>query len=221
MKPDSDDPLLSVAEIFHSIQGESTWAGLPCTFVRLAGCDVRCSYCDTRFAWEDFPARPVSEILAACAQWPCALVEVTGGEPLMQPDCPALVRALLEAGYTTLVETSGTRPINGLPDGAVRIMDLKCPGSGACDRNLWSNIDALTKRDEVKFVIADRRDYEWSRDVFHHHRLADRCGCVLFSAVFERLAPRQLVGWILEDNLDVRFQLQLHKYIWPEADRGV
>ncbi len=151
----------------------------------------------------------------------CSLVELTGGEPLVQESCPVLVECLLERGYTVLVETSGTLPIRVLPEAAIKIMDLKCPDSGECDKNDWSNIEALSERDEVKFVIASRRDYEWSRDVVQKYALPDRCNATLFSPAFDRIDPKQIVDWILEDNLDVRFQMQLHKCVWPPDQRSV
>lgn len=216
---------MRVAEVFFSIQGESTWAGRPCVFVRLAGCELRCTYCDTPYARDGGEAMSVGAIVERCLQWPCRLVEITGGEPLLQEACPALARALLEAGFTVLVETSGALPVHILPPEAIRIMDLKCPGSGMADRNDWTNVDALTGRDEVKFVIGDRGDYEWSKDAVERLGLTKRCHAVLFSAAGGAgdggLAPRDLAQWILADGLDVRFQLQLHKYVWPPDERGV
>jgi 7-carboxy-7-deazaguanine synthase len=218
---DSSDATLDVAEIFKSIQGESTWAGLPCVFVRLAGCDVGCSYCDTAYAQSGGETMMVKAILGRCAELGGPLCEITGGEPLQQAACPELAARLLDKGYTVLCETSGTRPIDTLPAGVIRIMDLKCPGSGACSRNHWANIDALTPRDEVKFVVTDRHDYEWSRDMVRTHRLTERCHEVLFSPVLGRIEPKAIVAWILADELPVRFQLQLHKYIWQPGERGV
>ena len=217
----SGNPILRVAEVFFSIQGESTWAGRPCVFVRLAGCHLHCTYCDTPYARDGGEAMSIAAIVERCAQWPCRLVEITGGEPLLQEACPALAGRLLDAGYTVLVETSGALPIQALPPAAIRIMDLKCPGSGMADHNDWANVDALTKRDEVKFVIGDRGDYEWSKDAVERLDLTRRCHAVLFSAAGGALAPRDLAGWILGDGLDVRFQLQIHKYIWPPDQRGV
>ena len=215
------DPILKISEIFRSIQGESTWAGLPCTFIRLSGCDVGCSYCDTRYAAGEGMEMPLTQILAACEAFAGKLVEVTGGEPLLQPECGPLVEALLERDYTVLIETSGTRPIATLPAGAIRIMDLKCPGSGVCERNDWSNIAALTMKDEVKFVISDRTDFDWSCEMVQKYDLIARCGAVLFSPVYGRLGARSLAEWVLASRLPVRFQLQLHKYVWPAEQRGV
>jgi len=213
------DKTLVVTEIFKSVQGESTWAGLPCAFVRLTGCDVRCTYCDTQYAYEGGDTMTIGAILDRCAALACSLVTITGGEPLQQEHCPALAACLLERGFTVLCETSGTLPITKLPTGVIKIMDLKCPSSGACDKNDWSNVEALSLRDEVKFVLADRGDYEWSRDVVRRYTLTDRCKAVLFSPVFGQIEPRQIADWILADGLDVRLHVQLHKYIWP-ADQG-
>lgn len=212
---------LRVTEIYRSVQGESTWAGLPCTFVRLARCHLRCVWCDTAYAFYGGTKMSVGAIVDACRTWPMDLVEITGGEPLVQEACPALARALIDAGCTVLVETSGTLPISTLPPEAIRIMDLKCPDSGECEKNDWSNIEALAPRDEVKFVIASRRDYEWSRDTIREHGLNSRCAAVLLSPVWGSVEPKQLVEWMLADELDARFQLQAHKVIWPPDERGV
>ncbi len=210
-----------VTEIFRSIQGESTWAGKPCTFVRLTGCNLRCGWCDTEYAFHGGAEMTVAEVLEECGGLGCGLVEITGGEPLLQKGCPVLAQALLEGGYTVLCETSGALPIAALPAGVIKIMDLKCPGSGECGKNDWSNIEALGPRDEVKFVIAGRADYEWSREVARKHALVDRCHAVLFAPVFGSVEPRDLASWILEDGLDVRLQLQLHKFIWGPEQKGV
>ena len=212
---------VQVSEIFRSIQGESTWSGLPCSFVRLTGCNLRCSYCDTRYAYEGGEQMTVDAVVEKCAAFGVPLVEVTGGEPLIQPGCVPLVKALLARGWTVLVETNGSVWAGDLPADAVKVLDFKCPGSGMANRNDWRNVDALTDRDEVKFVIGDRADYEWSRDVVARYGLPGRCRQVLFSAVFGKIEPRRIVEWIIEDGLNVRFQLQLHKYIWPPNQRGV
>lgn len=217
----STSETLRVTEIYRSVQGESTWAGLPCTFVRLARCHLRCVWCDTAYAFYGGTKMSVGAIVDACRAWPMDLVEITGGEPLVQEECPALARALLDAGCTVLVETSGTLPIDVLPAEAIRIMDLKCPDSGECDKNDWSNIEALTPRDEVKFVIASRKDYEWARDTIREYGLNARCAAVLLSPVWGSVEPKQLVEWMLADELDARFQLQAHKVIWPPDERGV
>ena len=212
---------LRIYEIYASIQGESTWAGAPCTFVRLARCHLRCVWCDTAYAFSGGETQTIGSILERCEALGCPLVEITGGEPLIQKNCPILAQGLLDRGHTVLVETSGSLPIDVLPEGAIRIMDLKCPDSGVCDANDWSNIDALRSRDEVKFVIASRGDYEWSRDTVAEYALPSRCNAVLFSPAYGLLEPKALAEWITEDRLDVRFQLQMHKYVWPPDQRGV
>ncbi len=212
---------LSVAEILESIQGESTWAGLPFVFVRLAGCSVGCGYCDTEYAHAGGTRMSIGNIVTRCRSLGRSLVEITGGEPLEQQHCAELATALLDARFTVLCETSGTYPISRLPVRVIKIMDIKCPGSGVADRNDWSNIDALSRKDEVKFVISDRPDYEWSREIVNRYKLIERCHAVLFAPVFGRLEPAALAQWILADALPVRLQLQLHKYIWPAGTRGV
>jgi len=212
---------LLVSELFYSIQGESTWAGAPCVFVRLTGCGVRCSYCDTPYAYDGGEIMTVGEVVARCRAGAPRLVEITGGEPLEQEHCPALAQALLDSGFTVLCETSGTQPIARLPEAVIKIVDFKCPGSGVEHRNDWSNVDALTARDEVKFVIGDRVDYEWSCANVHAYNLDQRCHAVLFAPVFGRIAPRTLAEWIVKDGLPVRFQIQIHKYVWPPDQRGV
>ena len=212
---------LTINEIYHSIQGESTWAGEPCVFVRLTFCDLRCTYCDTEYAFYEGKKQPLSEILATVATFNCQLVEITGGEPLLQKNVLPLMVSLADAGYTILLETSGSHDISQVDSRVHRIMDLKTPGSGECAKNLFSNIDHLTQRDEVKFVIGSREDYEWSREQVITHRLAERSRAVLFSPIFGRIDPRDIVEWILADRLPVRFQLQMHKFIWTPAKRGV
>jgi 7-carboxy-7-deazaguanine synthase len=216
-----EHPSLTVHEIYHSIQGESTWAGLPCVFVRLTFCDLHCTYCDTTHAFYEGEKKTLPEILSAVSKFNCPLVEITGGEPLLQKNVLPLMTALADAGKTVLLETSGAHDISTVDVRVHRIMDLKTPDSGECDRNLWSNISHLTPRDEVKFVIGSRDDYEWSRTKLREHNLPARCHAVLFSPVFGRIDPRQIVDWILTDALPVRFQLQLHKFIWPPETRGV
>ncbi len=207
--------------MYASIQGESTWAGLPCVFVRLARCNLRCVWCDTAYSFRGGEEQTLADILSEVAAHGAPLVEITGGEPLVQQDCATLAELLLDAGHTVLVETSGSLPIDLLPAGAIRIMDLKCPGSGMSGQNDWDNVGRLNKRDEVKFVIAGRDDYEWRRDALRQHRLHERCHAVLFAPVFGGLDPRQLAEWMVEDRLPARLQLQLHKYIWPPDARGV
>lgn len=214
---------LRMTEIYCSVQGESTWAGLPCVFVRLARCNLRCRWCDTTFSFYGGEKQTLGAILEKVRTYNVPLVEITGGEPLAQKECVPLAELLVEAGYTVLIETSGSLPINTLPDPVVRIMDLKCPDSGMCERNDWSNIGHLRPdRDEVKFVVASRADYEWSRDTVTQYNLTERCRAVLFSPVFGEVNPKDVVAWMLEDGLnDVRFQLQMHKFIWPPDERGV
>ncbi len=212
---------LTVHEIYHSIQGESTWAGLPCTFVRTTFCDLRCTYCDTAHAFYKGTKMTLPEIVERVLAFACPLVEVTGGEPLLQPNTIPLLKMLCDAGKTVLLETSGAHDISQVDARVLRIMDLKTPDSGECARNLYENIAHLTKRDEVKFVLGSREDYEWAREKLREYRLEERCGTVLFSTIFTRLEPVRIVEWLLEDKLPVRFQLQMHKYVWPPNQRGV
>jgi 7-carboxy-7-deazaguanine synthase len=212
---------LTINEIYFSVQGESTWAGLPCVFVRLTFCDLRCTYCDTEYAFYDGKKRSLGEIVDDVLTFDCPLVEITGGEPLLQRNALPLMAMLADADRTVLLETSGAHDISAVDPRVHRIMDLKTPGSGEVERNLFSNIDYLTSRDEVKFVIGSREDYEWSRTQLRDHRLAGRCRAVLFSPIFGRIDPREIVEWILADKLPVRFQLQMHKFIWTPTQRGV
>ena len=212
---------LTINEIYHSLQGESTWAGWPCVFVRLTFCNLRCNYCDTEYAFYEGIKRSLGEILDAIAAYRCPLVEITGGEPLLQKNVLPLMSMLCDSGYTVLLETSGAHDISKVDPRVHRIMDLKTPGSGEVDKNLWSNIDHLNAGDEVKFVMGSREDYEWSRDKVQRYDLPSRCRAVLFSPIFGRIDPRQIVEWILADKLNVRFQLQMHKFIWSPAQRGV
>lgn len=213
--------MLTINEIFHSIQGESTHTGRPCVFVRLTACDLRCSWCDTPYAFTEGRKVPVAEVIAQVEAFGCPVVEITGGEPLLQPDVYPLMRELLARGHTVLIETGGHRSIADVPAGVHRIVDVKCPASGESDRNHWPNLDVLTPTDEVKFVIEDRGDYEFAREVVARHGLAERTAAVLFSPVHGVLQPRQLAEWILADRLPVRLQLQAHKYIWGAETRGV
>jgi 7-carboxy-7-deazaguanine synthase len=213
--------MLTVNEIFYSIQGESTRAGRPCVFVRLTACDLRCSWCDTAYAFYEGDKRTVDEVVAEVERYGCPLVEITGGEPLLQEDVYPLMDALLARGRTILLETGGHRSIGRVPRDVVRIVDVKCPGSGESDRNDWTNLEALTPRDEVKFVISDRADYEFALDVISRHDLAGRCAAILFSPATGVLDPAALSEWMLADRTPGRLQLQLHKLIWPHAPRGV
>jgi 7-carboxy-7-deazaguanine synthase len=215
------EKMLTVNEIYHSIQGESTWLGRRCVFVRLTFCNLRCNYCDTEYAFYEGNKRTLNEILDAVAAFRCPLVEITGGEPLLQKNVLPLMSMLCDSGHTVLLETSGAHDITRVDRRVHRIMDLKTPGSGEVDKNLWSNIASLTPRDEVKFVMGSREDYEWSRDRVRQYDLPTRCHAVLFSPIFGRIDPRQIVEWILADKLEVRFQLQMHKFIWSPMQRGV
>lgn len=216
-----DQPLrLRVNEIFHSVQGEGTRAGARCAFIRLTGCHLRCVWCDTEYAFHEGTWMTVDEVVAQVRSYGCPTVELTGGEPLLQPAAYPLLTRLADEFPTVLLETSGALPLDSVDPRVSRIMDIKCPGSGQADRNHWPNLDRLTPRDEVKFVLADRRDYDWAREVVTRYDLPRRCP-VLFSPVFGRLPPVELAGWILADRLDVRLGLQLHKLIWPPETRGV
>lgn len=212
---------LTVNEIYQSVQGESTWAGLPCVFVRLTFCDLRCTYCDTEYAFYEGRKMDLGEIVQKVRDFGCPLVEVTGGEPLLQPDCVPLLSMLCDAGLTVLLETSGAHDISGVDPRVCRIMDLKTPSSGMCGRNVYDNIACLTPRDEVKFVIGSREDYEWTREKMREYDLAAKVGAVLLSPVFGRIEPADIVAWMLEDRLPARFQLQMHKFIWEPKARGV
>ena len=213
--------MLTVNEIFYSIQGESTRAGRPCVFVRLTACDLRCTWCDTPYAFTEGQKRTIDEVVETVEGYDCPLVEITGGEPLLQEDVYELMERLVERGRTVLLETGGHRPVDRVPGAVIKIMDIKCPGSGEADRNDWSNIARLTARDEVKFVVADRADYEFARETIAAHRLAERAGAVLISPVHGVLDSKTLSEWVLADKLPVRLQLQLHKYIWSPTTRGV
>jgi 7-carboxy-7-deazaguanine synthase len=211
---------MRVTEIFHSIQGESSHVGQPCVFVRLTGCPLRCTWCDTDYAFYGGQERSIDEVLALVHDYGCPLVEVTGGEPLVQPDCFPFITGLCDAGYRVLLETSGAVDIAPVDPRAHVILDVKCPGSGMTDRMHWPNLSRLAAKDEAKFVLADRADYDWAKEILAQYRIAVRCP-VLFSPVFGSLGVRELAEWILADKLPVRFQIQLHKYIWAPDMRGV
>jgi 7-carboxy-7-deazaguanine synthase len=214
------DRRLRVNEIFYSLQGESTFAGLPCVLVRLTGCQMRCRWCDTAYSFHEGQWRAVEEILAEVATYGCPLVELTGGEPLLQPAALPLLAALCDQGYTVLLETGGGVDISGVDERVHRIVDVKCPGSGEMDGNHWPNLDLLTARDELKFVLADRGDYEWARHLIHERRLTES-NTVHLSPVHGELSPQDLARWVLEDGLPVRVQPQLHKILWGATTRGV
>lgn len=209
---------MRITEIYQSIQGESSYAGLPCVFVRTTGCDLRCSWCDSEFTFTGGTKMSIEEILSAVEEFPCELVELTGGEPLLQPEIYELATRLADRGHTVLIETGGHRDISKLDPRVIRVMDLKCPASGESENNLWSNIDHLRPIDEVKFVIADRNDYEWTVEKIREHSLEDRAK-ILISTAFEMIDPASVVAWMLEDKLRARFQLQLHKYVWKPEER--
>jgi 7-carboxy-7-deazaguanine synthase len=211
---------LTVNEVFFSIQGEGTRAGLPCVFVRLTGCPLRCTWCDTAYAFQEGRRCSEDDLSAEVARYPCRLLLLTGGEPLSQPDAFAFVTRLLDEGWQVLVETSGHVPLDALDRRAVAIMDVKAPGSGETHRMHWENLERLQRTDELKVVLADRADYEWARALVRERGLAERC-TVLFSPVHGGLDPGALGRWILEDGLAVRLQVQLHKYLWPGVERGV
>jgi 7-carboxy-7-deazaguanine synthase len=211
---------MRITEIFHSIQGESSYAGQPCVFVRLTGCPLRCVWCDTDYAFFEGREYSIDEALSNVHTYGCRLVEVTGGEPLAQPESLPFITSLCDDGYSVLLETSGAMDIAPVDPRTHIILDVKCPGSGMTDRMHWPNLSRLAAKDEVKFVLADRADYDWAREILAQYGLAGRCS-VLFSPVFGSLDARRLAEWILADRLPVRFQLQLHKYIWTPDMRGV
>lgn len=211
---------MRVTEIFHSIQGESTYAGLPCVFVRLTGCPLRCTWCDTDYAFFGGSEHSLDAILRKIRSFGCPLVEITGGEPLSQAETTTLLHRLCQEGFTVLLETSGAVD-TAMVDPSVRIiLDVKCPGSGMTDKMHWPNVVRLRPQDEAKFVIQDRIDYDWAKSVLARFRVIERCP-VLFSPVFGTLAPRDLAEWVLADRLPVRLQLQIHKHIWAPDMRGV
>ncbi len=213
--------MLKVNEIFKSIQGEGSFAGRLCSFVRLTGCNLRCSYCDTTYAYKKGADLSIEEIIRKVKALGSNLVEITGGEPLLQKETTKLIDTLTKQKYIVLVETNGTISIKNINQHAIIILDLKCPGSKMSANTLWKNIKYLRKKDEVKFVIGDRKDYDWAKDIAAKYNLAQRVNSVHFSPVYGKLVPKELAEWICCDNLDVRMQLQLHKYIWGSDIRGV
>ena len=212
--------MIKINEIFHSIQGESSFAGLPCVFVRLTYCNLRCTYCDTEYAFYEGTDYSIEQIIEEIKKYDCKLVEITGGEPLMQEEVHELTKILCDAGYDVMLETGGSLTIKDVDQRVKIIMDLKCPSSGMMKKNLYANIDYLKSSDEVKFVIGDREDYIWSKEIVEQYSLSEKC-TILFSIVFDKLEPLTLTQWILEDKLNVRFQLQMHKYIWHPDTKGV
>ena len=212
--------MLKINEIFYSIQGESSFAGLPCIFIRLTYCNLRCSYCDTEYAFHEGSDYTVEQVLAEIKKYNCKLVEVTGGEPLVQKEVFKLMQTLCDSDYNVMLETGGSLTIKEVDKRVKIIMDLKCPSSNMIEKNFYENIQYLKENDEVKFVIGNREDYDWSKIIINDYKLSDT-NTVLFSNVFDKLEPITLAEWILQDNLQVRFQIQLHKYIWDPMKRGV
>lgn len=213
--------MLTINEIYLSVQGESTHVGRPCVFVRLTACDLRCRWCDTPYAFTGGRKMSVDDVLAEVARFECRLVEISGGEPLLQPDVHPLMERLLAAGCEVLLETGGHQPTDRVPRGVAIILDVKCPASGEAAKMCWPNLDLLKPIDEVKFVIQDRADFEYAADVVRRHDLASRTRAVLFSPVHGVLAADELARWLLADRLPARLQLQMHKYIWSPETRGV
>jgi 7-carboxy-7-deazaguanine synthase len=213
--------MLTVNEIFYSVQGESTRAGALCVFVRLTACDLRCSWCDTPYAFHEGSKRSIDDVVAEVERYDCPLVEITGGEPLLQDDVYPLMDRFLTRGRTVMLETGGHRSIARVPRPVVKIVDVKCPASGEAAKNCWENLDALAPHDEVKFVLQDRRDYQFALDVMRRHAVASRCAAVLLAPVHGVLDPQQLSEWMLADRVPARLQLQLHKIIWTPGTRGV
>lgn len=211
--------MIRVCEIFHSIQGESTYSGQPCTFIRLTGCNLRCSYCDTTYAFEEGEVFSIQQIIEKVDEIGSRLVEITGGEPLLQRETAALCDTLFQKGYEVLAETNGSLNIDWFPRAVKRIVDIKCPGSGESEMMDWQNLNRLREGDEIKFVLKDRADYDWAKTMLEKHSIP-RLIPIHFSPVLKVLAPNTLAEWILENRLNVRLQLQLHKIIWPESERG-
>lgn len=216
-----DDSTLQISEIFYSIQGESSFAGYPCLFFRLSGCNLRCSYCDAKYTYEEpGSSTPLGTLLNEAERYPKTLIEITGGEPLLQEGVYPLMEALLAAGRTVLLETNGSLSIARVPRGVVKIIDLKCPDSGMAGKMDLANLALLAPHDEIKFVVSSRADYDWARAMIAEHRLAEKAKLIL-SPVIGRLAPAPLAQWLLTDGLPARLQLQLHTLLWPGTKRGV
>lgn len=212
--------VLKVNEIYYSVQGESSNAGLPCVFVRLTYCNLRCTYCDTEYAFYEGNDRTIDEIISEVKKYNCKLVEITGGEPLVQSESLELMKQLCDEGFEVMLETGGSLPIKEIDKRVMIIMDLKCPSSKMTKKNLYENIHYIKSVDEIKFVIGNREDYDWSKELIEKYNLIEKCS-ILFSVVFGKLEPVKLVGWILEDRLKVRYQLQMHKIIWHPESKGV
>ena len=211
---------LKINEIYYSVQGESTHAGRPCIFIRLTYCNLRCSYCDTEYAFYDGKNMEITAIMSEIKQWDCNLVEVTGGEPLFQEECIDLLNELVNSNYEVMLETGGSLSISNVPKKVIKIVDFKCPSSKMVKKNLWSIVDDLQPHDEVKFVIGNRGDFDWAKDRITEYSL-DKICTLLFSPTFGEIDPQQIVKWILADNLPVRIQMQMHKMIWSPEEKGV
>ena len=211
---------LKINEIYYSVQGESTHAGRPCIFIRLTYCNLRCSYCDTEYAFYDGKDMEITDIMSEIKRWDCNLVEVTGGEPLFQDECIDLLNELVNSNYEVMLETGGSLSISDVPKKVVKIVDFKCPSSGMVKKNLWSIVDDLQAHDEVKFVIGNREDFDWAKDRITEYSLNKIC-TLLFSPTFGEIDPQQIVEWILDENLPVRMQQQMHKMIWSPEEKGV
>ncbi|MFC1813569.1 radical SAM protein [Thermodesulfobacteriota bacterium] len=213
---------LKVNEIFYSIQGESSYAGRPCVFVRLTGCNLRCSYCDTQYAYDEGEEQEIREIIDKVAVYKCPLIEITGGEPLIQNDTPTLIQDLLAEGYEVLLETNGSQDISQIDERCVKIIDIKCPSSGMSENNDLENLNRLTNKDEIKFVIGNRQDYDFAKEILGIMNANPQIkNPVHFSPVFGKMVPKVMANWIMEDHLRVKLHLQLHKYIWNPDERGV
>ena len=211
---------LKINEIYYSVQGESTHSGCPCIFIRLTYCNLRCSYCDTEYAFYDGKDMEITDIMSEIKRWDCNLVEVTGGEPLFQDECIDLLNELVNSNYEVMLETGGSLSISDVPKIVVKIVDFKCPSSGMVKKNLWSIADDLLSHDEVKFVIGNREDFDWAKDRITEYSM-DKICTLLFSPTFGEINPQQIVEWILAENLPVRMQLQMHKMIWSPEEKGV
>jgi len=211
---------LKINEIYYSVQGESTHSGCPCIFIRLTYCNLRCTYCDTEYAFYDGKDMEITDIISEIKRWDCNLVEVTGGEPLFQDECIDLLNELVNSNYEVMLETGGSLSISDVPKKVVKIVDFKCPSSGMVKKNLWSIVDDLQAHDEVKFVIGNREDFDWAKDRITEYSM-DKICTLLFSPTFGEINPQQIVEWILAENLPVRMQLQMHKMIWSPEEKGV
>ena len=211
---------LKINEIYYSIQGESSYTGLPCIFIRLTYCNLRCTYCDSEYTFHDGNNMSINDILETIKQYSCKLVEVTGGEPLVQKECITLLKKLVDLDYEVLLETSGSLTIKDVPKQVINIIDFKCPSSGMKKKNHWDNINYLKPNDEVKFIIEDREDYEWAKMKIRQYNL-NKKSKILMSPSYNKIEEKEIAEWILRDNLNVKFQIQLHKIIWKDTDRGV